>query len=60
MAVNNEKCVPVNYRIAREQKKSPREPHKSARENVQKSVCDCILLPVNFLQKVPVNAKMCP
>ena len=41
-------------------KKSAREPHESARENVQKSARERLLLPVNLVQKVPVNVKMCP
>ena len=49
VAVNHEKCV-----------KSAREPHESARENVQKSARERLFLPVNFVQKVPVNVKMCP
>ena len=60
MGVGHENYVPVNFSIAREPQKSAREPHKSARENVQKSARERILLPVNFVQKVPVNAKMCP
>ena len=54
------KKVSVNFRSGREPQKSAREPHKWARENVQKNAPERILLPVNFVQNVPVNAKMCP
>ena len=45
--------------ITSKAQKSAREPPKSARENAQKSARERLLLPVNFVQKVPVNVKMC-